>query len=95
VVEIFSIHEPSLLLPCLKGKRAWLFPSLIAVSWSLGGRACLGQGFAVIDELFRGVEGEGGIGGFQGVGVAGLGDEEADEFDVGFVGACRVCRRAL
>jgi len=31
VVEIFSIHEPSLLLPCLKGKRAWLFPSLIAV----------------------------------------------------------------
>ena len=32
VVEIFSIHEPSLLLPCLKGKRAWLFPSLIAVA---------------------------------------------------------------
>ena len=56
-------------------------------SWSLCGGGGFGQGLAVADKWFRGVEGEGGVDGFQGIGVAGLGDAEADEFDVGFVGA--------
>jgi len=39
--------------------------------------------------------GEGGVGGFQGIGVSGLGDVEASRLDVGFVGGAGVCGGAL
>jgi len=64
-------------------------------SWLLGGFQCLLEGCAVGSEIFGRIERNGGVDGFQGVGVAGLGDVEAGQLDVGFVGGAGVCGGAL
>ena len=55
----------------------------------------LHERFPVGAEGFGGIQGEGGVGGFQGIGVSGLGDVEAGQLDVGFVGGAGVCGGAF